>query len=547
MIEYPKLRSDVYFASEEQQPVVAVDGRRFVLPSRAMLTLLERLSPHLNGQVSLQSLLGAVPESQQRAVSSLLQKLHEVGAVRDHALNEGLQLPGWMTELYRPTLDYLEALGPAPIKNFLNLRQKHLTVTGTGSALRVFAPALWDAGLTRGTVQVSETDPARAPLLESLELRQVLDPDCHWTLTTESPVQLSDLLVVIGSWEEVSAALQNLPDGQKVLPVVLTAEFSTIGPVGGREIQEDLWVRMGPFSAPRDSYSAYSITGARAALEAFKVLAGADTPALQKVVRICQEQLTDTVHPLLPVQRPALEAPLDMDTLERSMAGQLLFNKHSGLMRQIDPEDLPQLPVTTWATRLREHPEVRLTFTGGTLQEARTQAVLGSLMSRFAGQTAGLNEAQWKGLGVLRHAKHQLSDQEILWDFEADLDADAKFWYRTLPLRFGVQPEIQVWASQVAGLPVAELRTPDFQVRAAGRTLQEALKTTLLLGVAKAQLEGEKIAPDQHPVQLPAAVQGQNLDWQDWLGGLSIQVHGTPDPKLLPLGLWVGRVTLEGE
>lgn len=567
---YPKLRPDVYVEPAPDGMRLAVDGKAYLYRGQATLRLFERLAPYLDGKHSLEQLTRPLRPEQQQVVRELLHSLQGVAAVRDHSDVQGLALPDWLTRHYGPSLNYLETLGDGAVRRFLALRRKRVWVLGGGSAVRVLAPALWKAGVCHGRLQLPPGDPFAQAHRESLARQAELDPELGWEITPDlpfSPDPPPDLVVAVGTVAQVRAQweafLRQRWPHTAFVPVVLSSAWAALGPLfPGGTCLDCVLGRLEPADPPRDTATAFGIAGARAAVEIFKHLAQLPTALERGLVRIDSEQLGDTFHPLLPradcgrcLPGPgyALEGE---DDLEKRPLFARLVSPFSGVLHSLDPEDLPQLPVNLWAVRLRTTPDRAAVYAGSSPRRAQLQALLGGVAQALGGGdpgwTAGTSEAEALGLALLDAARRQVLERGepgTPWPAEAAvscLDPEGSFWWRSLTLRYGLQPQLWTALEPPGPIPVVTLRTAVTSVTAAGRKLAEALKTAVLHSLGQAQtLEDWPAAaastPGTHPLILPEPLE-DSPSWEDWLEarpgpGVCAGWH----PFLRAEGLYVGR------
>ncbi|GEM46897.1 hypothetical protein [Deinococcus cellulosilyticus] len=516
---YPKLRNDIYLAPvNAQQMLVAVDGRGHHMEGQSIYALTERLLPFLNGKHHLQDLTRNLPEDKARAVTGLIEGLHRLGAVRDHTANREVHLDEASQVLYARPLAFLETLTEGAYQAFERFQNSRMVIVGAGSAVRTLAPALWESGLRHGTV-VSSVQPLEA-LQHKWRAHAARDPQSRWTFTDQLPETPADLVVVIGTPEEIHARLQDPAILQsRVLPLALTRDFAVLGPVEVHWQQVLSQIEWEP--ALPDTSTAYSVMGARAALEAFRLLCGLPSVTETQLLRICTRTLTDSTH------------PLEIRELKDAV------DPFSGLLSSVDEENLLQLPVKL--LRVHSSKGDTLLSVERTVEKARTSGILAGLAhtlpERQGWQRAwGRTAEEMQGMGVLLWAEEQAGESTLWEDAAEHLSKNASLYWKTLKMRHHLQPVIFV--QSVQDLRVVEVRHGNHLLgRAAGVTGENALEMALLRALGQVQSESsDPVAPP-----LP-----EGVNWQDVLKGIDVQVEHAPHLRGLQTdGGFVGWVKVQ--
>ena len=605
---YPKLRPDVYVAPAEGGGVfVAVDGKKVALKGNNVLPLLERLSPFLDGTRTLESILAPLPEDKRRFVHQVITMLLEASAIRDVSEDRAHVLDEALAQTYATSLNYLETLAEGARRRFLRLRDTQVAVLGGGAAGRTLATALCEAGVRQGVVALPPGDVHAALLKDNLASHAKNDAQSDWrTQEVSGPgadvVRGASLVVGFGTAEELERMQALcLEQGVALLPVVYAAGFGTIGPVvrPGRAGCFQCARERIRFSPPNDppSAQAWSFLGARAAVEAFNVLAELPSECEQGVVRINGETLNAVVHPLQPVGNcPACREAGKGPTLavearelrELPEAFQAWISPFSGLLAGVDAEDWPQLPLSLWAARGQEEGPAVLA-PGKDHESAKARCVLAALTSALPEQPpedaprglvrgsapgellppeksprgvvwyrcAGLGFGEWVGQGLLAQACHEVLPESRGRKLTAAelgvLDEDAGFWWKTLSLRYDL--EVEAWRAAHPSLPVSVVQLMaggQPLAKAAGRSEAEALKTAVLVALGTVQARAAKGAESRFVVTPPGVAQrvepsaGETPSWSDWLRQLGERpLHLAVEPRnpgLRALGLYVGWV-----
>ena len=564
---YPKIRPDVYLTPVDVGVRIMIDGRGHTLKGSSLLPLIERLLPHLTGRQSLNELCDPLEAPQAHTVRRLVQLLQDIGAVRDHAANQGVHPDPADVHLYGTSLAYLETRADAADRRFVGLRDRRVVIVGAGAAVRTLAPALWESGVRLGTVLTDSS--CAAVLIPQLKIHQAEDPRTDWQISVASPsgyphpqeeaVARADLVIAVGERTQVLAVAALIrPSVQAFLPVLLDGATCLIGPLAhpGRPGCLHCVLERLPAPQPGGEQAAYSLSGARAAVEAFHALASLSSAADGAIIAINTAQLTDTHHPVLPsAQCPRCAAlPAPEYTGEAPIG---LVDPLTGLLAQVEPQDLAQLPLCMWVAETPTRH--RVAGAGRSPGDARKRALLSGLRSTLPAGPDGqppvvaTSHQEWLGMAVLEQAQRSTAPDHPLSRSELDrwLDQEAAVWWKTLQLRDGLQPAATLGWHQSTSIPVIALWSGSRHLcQAAGRTPAEALKTALLLAVAAAQLSAETPA---QPIDTMAFTEGPVVpepsgdvpDWSTFLLDIG-PLLSTPLPEspLQSAGLFAGWVNL---
>lgn len=516
---YPKLRNDVYLTPLGTNGLtVAIDGAAHRIQGRHLFTLLERLTPFLNGQYPLSSITGRLDQTSAQVVQGLIDQLHRVGAVRDETENRAVPVDPLALQHYQASLGYLERFTPHARQALNNVLTRPVRIVGGGSVVRTLAPALWESGVRHGQVILPDGDPLRDELLA--QLRGVSDPALRWEVTSQAQGTPPALTVVTGTLQEIREAMR-VPSltGGRTLPVVISADFCAVGPVTGGSLEAFSGL---PFTPPGpDTWSAYSVIGARTAIEVFRLLADLPSVVSEKLLRIDNHTLVDSAH----------------DVRRASAAS--LVDAFSGVLGSVDEEDLPQLPLYLVRARERSSPAGGVGV-GVTPDDARAAALLGALAGTLPSQPDlpgrwlrawGRTETELRRVAALLSAEQQLAPGAAFTPVGAAdlLDPEAAHWWKTLTDRYRQPLAAHVCAH--GAVSAARLDSPGGSVTAAGFTTREALgrALTLRLGQVQGQLDAAPYPPlpgDAGPAGLPgplhlapayAHLTAEQI-WVGWIG-----------------------------
>lgn len=522
---YPKLRNDVYLTPLGSDGLtVAIDGRSHQIKGRHLYALLDRLIPFLDGEHSLTSIVAQLDQKTAHIVQTLLQQLHRVNAVRDDTENRAVEVAPYALKAYHASLSYLERFTPHARQALNQVLTRPVCIVGSGSVVRTLAPALWESGVRHGQIVLPEGDPLQAELYAYLS--QAQDPHLNWRVVPRPEGQTPALTIVVGTPQEVKRAAQG-PDlaGHRILPICISADFCSLGPVSPPS-----WTFMArlPFTPPpADTWNAYSVVGARAAIESFRILAGLPAPIQEQLLRIDNRTLADTLHDV------QLKDP------------DALVDAFAGVMVSLDEEAIPQLPLYLMRARPRSG-QGGGTGVGRTPAEARAATLLGALAASLPAQPAasgrwvrawGRSPEEMVNLAALLQAERLAAQQPAHFTVLADptplLDPDGAHWWKTLTERYR-QP-LLAREQRVGSVSVVHLSGAQHQVTAAGFTQEGALKRALMRALARVQggIEetlyptlldpGEKgAAPEPTPVVHLAAPYQALTPHHVWLGWVQV-------------------------
>ncbi|HVG61332.1 MAG TPA: hypothetical protein VNA24_22420 [Hyalangium sp.] len=613
---YPKLRPDVYIAPADDGAYVTVDGKRTHLKGKHLLVLLERLMPFLDGNHSLEDLTARLPADKRTFVLNLINLLVQVAALRDAAEDRQHRPDEATARTYAVSLSYLETLAEGANRRFLQVRNARVVLLGGGAAARILATALCEAGVSQGTAMLPEGDPHAPVLRAALAGHAQVDPQVAWELREFSgPLQgqVRDVLegctlaIGVGTAEELTGIQAHcLELGVPLLPVMQAQGFGTAGPL----------VRPGQAGCVRCARSriqfpgpgepsasqAWGFLGARAAVEAFKLLAGLPSDCEQGIVRIENETLTDARYPLQAVgncpacARPVPRLELHLEPQERDGLAlpegiSAWINPFSGLLASVDAEDWPQLPACLWAARGREgslilvpgkdhgSAKARCVLSGvsGVLPkqppEDAAYAVLGSTAElEFSAlerapqdmvwcRSAGVSAAEWVGQGLIAQACRELSPEQggqrlTAAELGAAMDEETSFWWKTLSLRYDL--EVEAWMAGHPRLPVKGvwlMTGPECLASAGGRSPAEALKTAVLAALGTVQAREDRkqdasfsLTPPGVALRVEPSTQ-ESLSWTGWLrqfGNAPVYLaQDSSNPSLTALGVYLGWIGMK--
>ena len=558
---YPKMRPDTYFEKSTGGVSLVRGGHTTRIEGHKTYDLLEYLSRVCDGQHSLEAVLERFPPVRAANVRHLLARLTEAGIFRDAEVDRAAPLPPALLQRYAPTLTFLETLVDDPHQRFERLRERPVYIVGDGSALRTLAPALWEAGLRCGEVHLMSLK--HAPGLRRRFAAHVQeDAASDWTISAHPAVSFDwrrppALVIGCGQIDDVLRwQAQSVQAGAPFFPVVYGPDCSTLGPLvnagGARAGCAACLAQSVALSPPgRDTFTAAAFIGARAAVEVFRIVAGIGSVTRDRVLRIDGDELTDSVHRLLPMWDCPVCASRSLDLDAQPLE---LVDAFTGPIHACDPEDLQQLPLAM--ARCRTH--ARQTVAAGRdLAEATRRATFSALtrIRPGTGRVVAGHPRAALALGLLDYLRRTTDvvargKRATEADLAALLTRETAPWWKTLSLLYGRTPEL--WRSQDAGSGayVTLIRNRGDQqelAQSAGSTPEEALELALLDALSALQLDGQA-AQERAPATPLAAVGPAAERWASWLPEhmlefltLELDDHGVQWPSL---GLVVGQVSV---
>ncbi|HEY1349101.1 MAG TPA: TOMM precursor leader peptide-binding protein [Ktedonobacteraceae bacterium] len=249
----PKYKGDTSFIPTADGVYLRNNTGRLQLKGKSLYTLLERLLPHLNGNVTLAELTADLETEKRRMVQHLIEKLLAHDFLKDTSQDQPHTLCPAEQETYASDIAFLDSLQTSPLQRFELFRHKRLLLIGCGPG----AASLVQAGLQCGVKQLGVlTDGAqytgRWVPRDAEQVVQVRPIPC-WEneIAVRDAMQEYDAVVHIAEPPALSRArvLNRLClDQQKVLiQAILQDRLVWIGPMVGPEIGncwECAWLRV---------------------------------------------------------------------------------------------------------------------------------------------------------------------------------------------------------------------------------------------------------------------------------------------------------------
>ncbi len=430
-----KVKGDTYFLPDPDGGVYFRNNAcTFRMEGMAIDQWIERLMPVFDGKYTLEELTDELPDPYRERVYEIAEILYQNGFVRDLSQDRPHRLPGGIVEKYASQIEFLDYFGDSGAYRFQCYRQAKVLAIGSGPFFVSLAAALFESGLPRFNMLVTDSVPTnRQRLAELAEHFRKSDPGValeEVALQIEGPsswrevVRLFDWILYVsqeGEVEELRSVHKACREEKKVLlPAICYQQAGLAGPLVLPDAEgcwESAWRRLHQSALCKDpQLHAFSSTaGAMLAnvivFELFKTVTEVTDSELKNTVYVLNlETLEGSWHPFLPhplvAGRAAVEPVEDLNQrLDRSSGGSepngllayfsKLTSAESGIFHIWEEGDLKQLPLSQCrvqpADPLSEGPAgllPEMVCAGMTHEEARREAGLAGIeayVSRLAG------------------------------------------------------------------------------------------------------------------------------------------------------------------
>jgi len=428
---------------------------------------IEKLVPMFNGEHTLADLTNGLAHPHRNRVYEIADVLYQKGFVRDASQDRPHQLAGGIMRKHAAQIAYLESFGDSGAYRFQGYRQSRVLAVGSGPFLAALVSALFESGLPKLHVLITDeaaahrerlaeladhvrrTDPEAA--LEEVAMRNV--GEAGW----REVVQPFQYVMYVSGEEDIEELrlLHSVCKAEKkvLLPAVCLHQTGMAGPVVRPEADgcwESAWRRVHRSAVRKDPelHSFSSTAGALLAnviaFELFKTVAG-NKESRSSFFLLDLETLEGSWHPFMP--HPSIqgyEAVRTVEVLELQLAGfdgspergdsnrlfhyfNRLTSAYSGIFHSWEEADLRQLPLSQCrvqaADPLSEGPAELLPeriCAGLTHEEARREAGLAGIeayVSRLASrlvhteEVIGIGTGQTAAEAVLRGLQANLAGQ----------------------------------------------------------------------------------------------------------------------------------------
>jgi putative thiazole-containing bacteriocin maturation protein len=446
-----KVKGDTFFLPDPNGSVYFRNNvGSFRMEGSTIDQWIEKLIPMFNGEHTLEDLTDGLPDQYRDRVYEIAESLYQNGFVRDVSQDRPHQLPDHVLKKYASQIEFLDNLGGSGGYRFQSYRQAKVLAVGSGPFLVSLVAALFESGLSRFHLLITDSVPTNRQRLAELEAyARKTDPEAaveeiplqkEGASSWREAVQPFDSILYVsqdGNIEELRA-LQAVcrEEGKVFLPAMCLQQVGLAGPLVHPDSEgcwESAWRRLHQTALCKDKevHTYSSTAGAMLAnvivFEWFKWMTGVTESEQKNTFFLLDlETLEGNWHSFMPhplvTGRPVAEWIQDLDVrLERSSDrgesnGLLpyfstLTSAESGIFHLWEEGDLKQLPLAQCRVQavdpLSEGPAELLpemVCTGLTHEEARREAGLAGMeayVSRMVGQLVKKIEPQeFVGVGV---------------------------------------------------------------------------------------------------------------------------------------------------
>ncbi|WP_135555306.1 putative thiazole-containing bacteriocin maturation protein [Paenibacillus cymbidii] len=388
-----KVKGDTYFLPNSDGGVYFRNNRvSLSLEGKTIYQWIEKLMPMFGGELTLSELTDGLSDQYRERVYEIAERLYQNGFVRDVSQDRPHQLPEAIVENFASQVEYLDSVSGSGAYRFQLYRQTKVLAVGSGSILGALVSALFESGLPRFHVLVTEpmqqtgkerlaklaenarrTDPAAAMEEIVLQRRGI----SGWL----AAIQPFDAILYVsedGNMEELRVLDAACKEAGKVLlPALCRQQAGLAGPLVQRKDGggwESAWRRIHQTALQKDPerHAFSSTAGAMLAnvvvFECLKWFAGvAEAEPNHRLFLLDLETLEGKWHPFLPhplvTGGAAIEEVRDVEPRLRQSAGNIrsnaeLFSCFSRLTSEVtgvfhiwDEGDLKQLPLSLCRVR----------------------------------------------------------------------------------------------------------------------------------------------------------------------------------------------------
>lgn len=418
-----KIKGDTFFLPDPNQGVYFLNNiGSFHMEGKTIDQWIEKLIPVLNGEHTLEDLTDGLPDKYREQVYEIAEVLYQNGIVRDVSQDRPHQLTDEVLKKYASQIEFLDCFADSGAYRFQCYRQSKVLAVGSGPIFVSLVAALFESGLPKFHMLVTDSVPTnRLRLVELEEHARQTDLDVaveevilhEWTACGwREAVQPFDFILYVsqvGDFEE----LRDLhaicrEEGKVLLPAICLYQAGLAGPLVHPESDgcwESAWRRIHKPAVCKDPqlHSFSSTAGALLAnvivFELLKTVTKiAKSELMNKLFLLDLETLEGNWHSFNPhplvTGHAAVERMEDLDfrfelnLINRGSNGLLpyfnqLTSAETGIFHVWEEGDLKQLPLAQCRVQssdpLSEGPAELLpeiVCTGLTHEEARREAGL---------------------------------------------------------------------------------------------------------------------------------------------------------------------------
>ncbi|MBA4495317.1 putative thiazole-containing bacteriocin maturation protein [Paenactinomyces guangxiensis] len=429
-----KTKGDTFFIPDPNGGVYFRNNSvSFRMEGRTIYQWIEKLIPMFNGEHTLEELTDGLSDPYRDRVYEIAELLYQNGFVQDVSQDRPHQLANEVLKKYAPQIKFLDSFGDSGAYRFQTYRQAKVLAVGSGPFFVSLVAALFESGLPRFHVLVTDSVPTNRQRMEELA-EYARKTDSEVTLEEVTPrkervnswqeaVRMFDAILYVSQQsdvEELRVLHAICREEKKVfLPAVCLQQMGLAGPLVHPDSEgcwESAWRRIHKSVLCKDPqlHTFSSTAGAMLAnvivFELFKTVTGITQSEKNKFFLLDLETLEGNWHCFIPhplvTRHAAAERVQDLDLrLKRSSvksesngllpAFSRLTSAQSGIFHIWEEGDLKQLPLAQCrvqaADPLSEGPAdllPELVCTGLTHEEARREAGLAGIeayLSRMLG------------------------------------------------------------------------------------------------------------------------------------------------------------------
>ncbi|PTM59044.1 putative thiazole-containing bacteriocin maturation protein [Desmospora activa DSM 45169] len=432
----PNPNGGVYFCNNEGS---------FRLQGQTIDRWIEKLFPVFNGEHTLEELTQGLPEPHQKRIIEIAEVLFNHGFARDVSQEHPHQLPQAILTKAASQIEFLDHFGGSGAFRFQAYRQAKVLAVGSGSFLISLVRALFESGLSRFHLLITDAEPTnRERIAELTTVAAQSDPTVaveEIALEAESSwrdaVQPFDTVLYVsqqGDMAELRALNESCREEEKVfLPAIALKGMGLAGPLvhpDSTGCWESAWRRLHRTALEKESCAISSTAAAMLAnvivFEWMKQVTGVATKQENQLFLLDLETLEGDWHSYLPHPLVGEQAVIGQvqdlewrlqEGSDKRDSNELLFHfsrltsTQVGVFHIWEEGELQQLPLAQCRVQvvdpLSEGPAERLPAiirTGFTHEEARREAGLAGLeayLSRISSKLVdGVKQSGMFGVGV---------------------------------------------------------------------------------------------------------------------------------------------------
>ncbi|GAX91757.1 putative thiazole-containing bacteriocin maturation protein [Effusibacillus lacus] len=431
-----KVKGDTFFLPDPNGGVYFRNNLgSFRMEGRTIDQWIEKLIPVFNGEHTLEDLTDGLPDQHRERVYEIAELLYQNGFVRDVSQDLPHQLPDDVLKKYASQIEFLDSFGDSGAYRFQSYRQTKVLAVGSGPFFVSLVAALFESGLPKFHMLVTDSEPTNRQRLEELAahtrktdpevaVEEIITLQVQGAISWREAVQPFDYILYVSQEGDVEE-LRDLhavcrAEKKVLLPAICLQQVSLAGPLVHPDSEgcwDSAWRRIHKSALCKDSqlHTFSSTAGALLAnvivSELVKTVTGVtESEPKNKFFLLALETLEGNWHSFIPhplvTGHAAAEWVQDVDLrfelnlINSESTGLLpyfsrLTSAETGIFHVWEEGDLKQLPLAQCrvqaADPLSEGPAELLpdiVCAGLTHEEARREAGLVGIeayVSRMAG------------------------------------------------------------------------------------------------------------------------------------------------------------------